>query len=379
VSSTRSATDWVAALSPWPRDGFGTERMRALLAELGDPQERYPAIHVVGTNGKSTTTRLTEALLLDAGVRAGAYLSPHVRGWSERIRVGGEEADFEAAVAAVRDAAERLGATQFEALTAAALLAFADAEVEVAVVEAGLGGRHDATNVLRTRVVVLTSVALDHMDVLGETREAIAAEKLAVVQPGCAVVLGEEEWRELALANGARHVVTTARSNLALATAAAEAFLGRPVDPHAADGVALPGRLELRSEQPLEIWDGAHNLAGVGWLLPRLPTLSEGEDWTLVVSILRDKRPELMLQALSVLGDTLVATESSNARSLTAAELAELARPHFARVHAEPDPAAALAWARALGEPVLVTGSLYLLGELDGAHLDDTAGDTQHG
>ena len=379
MSSTRSATDWVAALSPWPRDGFGTERMRALLAELGDPQERYPAIHVVGTNGKSTTTRLTEALLLDAGVRAGAYLSPHVRGWSERIRVGGEEADFEAAVAAVRDAAERLGATQFEALTAAALLAFADAEVEVAVVEAGLGGRHDATNVLRTRVVVLTSVALDHMDVLGETREAIAAEKLAVVQPGCAVVLGEEEWRELALANGARHVVTTARSNLALATAAAEAFLGRPVDPHAADGVALPGRLELRSEQPLEIWDGAHNLAGVGWLLPRLPTLSEGEDWTLVVSILRDKRPELMLQALSVLGDTLVATESSNARSLTAAELAELARPHFARVHAEPDPAAALAWARALGEPVLVTGSLYLLGELDGAHLDDTAGDTQHG
>ena len=175
----QSATRWVESLSPWPADGFGTERMRALLRELGDPQERFPAIDVVGTNGKSTTTRLTEALLLDAGLTVGAYLSPHVVRWSERIRVGGDEADFEAAVAAVRPAAERSGATQFETVTAAALLAFAEAGVDVAVVEAGLGGRHDATNVLQTRVVVLTSVALDHMDVLGETREAIAAEKLA--------------------------------------------------------------------------------------------------------------------------------------------------------------------------------------------------------
>ena len=177
MSSTPSAssTAWIAALSPWPADGFGTERMRALLAELGDPQERYPAIHVVGTNGKSTTTRIAEAVLADAGLRVGAYLSPHIRSFAERIRVGGAEADFEAAVAAIRPAAEALGATQFEALTAAALVAFAEAEVDVAVVEAGLGGRHDATNVLRTSVVVLTNVALDHMDVLGDTREAIAA------------------------------------------------------------------------------------------------------------------------------------------------------------------------------------------------------------
>ncbi|HET8752514.1 MAG TPA: Mur ligase family protein, partial [Gaiellaceae bacterium] len=282
-----SATHWVESLSPWPTDGFGTERMRELLRGLGDPQERFPAIHVVGTNGKSTTTRLTEALLADAGLSVGAYLSPHVRGWSERIRVGGEEADFEAAIAAVRPAAERLEATQFEALTVAALHAFAEAAVDVAVVEAGLGGRHDATNVLQTRVVVLTSVALDHMDVLGDTREAIAAEKLAVVQPGCTVVLGEPEWRELAEENGAATVVVTGRSNLALAVAAAESFLDRPVDPHAADGVALPGRLERRGEEPLEIWDGAHNLAGIGWLLPRLPSEPTG-DWTIVCSILRD-------------------------------------------------------------------------------------------
>jgi dihydrofolate synthase/folylpolyglutamate synthase len=346
--------------------------MLALLRELGEPQKRFPAVHVVGTNGKSTTTRLAEAFVADAGLSVGAYLSPHVRGWGERIRVAGEEADFEAAVARVRPAAEALDATQFEALTAAALVAFADAGVDVAVVEAGLGGRHDATNVLRTRVVVLTSVALDHMDVLGDTREAIAAEKLAVVQPGCTVVLGEPEWRDLAEENGAAAVVVTGRSNLALAVAAAESFLGRPVDPHAADRVSLPGRLERRSESPLEIWDGAHNLAGIGWLLPRLPSAPPG-GWTVLGSILRDKRPGMMLEALSVLGPTLVATESRNGRAVPAAELAALASAHFERVEAVPDPAAARVRALELagGEGALVvTGSLYLLADLSGGHRD---------
>jgi dihydrofolate synthase/folylpolyglutamate synthase len=363
-----SATRWVESLSPWPEDGFGTERMRALLRELGDPQERFESIHVVGTNGKSTTTRLTEALLLDAGLSVGAYLSPHVVSWHERTRLDGAEIDLEAALTAIRSRAEALSATQFEALTAAALLAFAEAQVDVAVVEAGLGGRHDATNVLRTRVVVLTNVALDHMDVLGDTREAIAAEKLAVVQPGSTVVLAEAEWRELAEENGAAAVVVTAHSNLALAVAAAESFLGRPVDPHAADGISLPGRLERRGESPLEIWDGAHNLAGIGWLLPRLPSAPSG-GWTVVSSILRDKRPGMMLEALSVLGPTLVATESRSGRALPVVELAALASAHFDRVEAEPRPVVARARALELAGPdgaVLVTGSLYLLAELSG-------------
>jgi dihydrofolate synthase/folylpolyglutamate synthase len=362
---TRSATDWVASLSPWPTEGFGTERIRGLLAELGDPQRSYDAIHVVGTNGKSTTTRMTEELLADAGLKVGAYLSPHVRGWSERIRVGGAEADFEAAVAAVRPQAEALDATQFEALTAAALLHFADARVDAAVVEAGLGGRHDATNVLRTRVVVLTNVAFDHMDVLGDTREAIAAEKLAVVQPGATAVLGHEEWQELARENGAARVTVAGASNLALATAAAEAFLGRPVDPHAAADVTLPGRLERRGEHPLEIWDGAHNLAGIGYLLPRLPV----REYVVCCSILEDKRPALMLEALSVLGPTLVATESSNVRALRAGDLAARAEPYFQHVEPVPDPAEARARTLALAGPegaCVVTGSLYLLAELSG-------------
>jgi len=353
-----SAVEFVESLSPWPKDGFGLERIKALFTRLDNPQLRYPSIHVVGTNGKSTVTRTTEVLLAGAGLAVGAYLSPHVRGWGERIRVRGEEADFDAAIERVRAEADLLDATQFEVLTAAALAEFAEAGVDVAVIEAGLGGRHDATNVLRSPVQVLTNVALEHTEVLGTTREAIAAEKLAVVQPGAVVVLGEPEWEAIARDNGAEQVVVAGHSNLALAMAAAEAFLNRPVDGHV--DVQVPGRLERLNEDPLEIWDGAHNLAGLGYVLPRLPSAR----YVVVASILADKDVEGMLAALSVLGDRLVATSSSNERALSAADLAQRAAPFFTHVEAIEEPAEALAHARALGEPVLVTGSLYLLADL---------------
>jgi dihydrofolate synthase/folylpolyglutamate synthase len=351
---------WLERLSPWPKE-FGLARMRELLADLGEPHRRYPAIHVVGTNGKTSTTLMAAALLHAAGLRAGAYISPHVRGWSERIQVDGADADLEAALARVR--ARAAGATQFEVLTAAALAEFAAREVEVAVVEAGLGGRHDATNVLAASVVVLTNVSLEHTEVLGSRREQIAAEKLAVVPPGAHVVLGEPEWEAQARAAGAGTVEVAGGSNLALAVAAAAAFLGRPVDPAAAEAVRVPGRLERRGEHPLEIWDGAHNLAGLGYLLPRLPA----RDYTIVCSVLADKDPEAMLRALTPLGRTLVATRSPNPRAVPAGELARIAAPHFDRVEAFADPVAALARARALAGAdgaVLVTGSLYLLAAL---------------
>jgi len=155
-----------------------------------------------------------------------------------------------------------------------------------------------------------------------------------------------------------------AHCNLAVALAAAEAFLGRPVDGHV--DVRLAGRLERVNEDPLEIWDGAHNLAGVGYLLPRLP---DRDDYVIVGSILGDKRPELMLEALSVLGSRFVATESTNTRSLSAGELAVRAEPYFEHVENVVDPADARRRALALAGPggaVLVTGSLYLLTELSG-------------
>src|SRR5437763_1259774 len=166
--------------------------MRALLAELADPQLAYPAIHVVGTNGKSTATRTIAALLRAEGLRVGAYTSPHVSGWAERLDTDADT--FERAVTRVRPRSMALGATQFEVLTAAALAEFAERKVDVAVVEAGLGGRLDATNVLDARVVHLTNVGLDHTEVLGPTRELIAREEPAVARPGAAVVRGAAEW-----------------------------------------------------------------------------------------------------------------------------------------------------------------------------------------
>jgi dihydrofolate synthase/folylpolyglutamate synthase len=352
------AVDYLESLSPWPREGFGLDRIRALLADLGDPQLAFPSIHVVGTNGKSTVTRTIEALLAGEGLAVGAYLSPHVRSWSERIRVRGEEADLGAAIARVRKHAEALDATQFEVLTAAALAEFAASRVDVAVVEAGLGGRHDATNVLRSPVQVLTNIALEHTEVLGTTREAIAAEKLAVVQPGATVVLGEPEWEAMARENEAGAVVLSGRSNLAVALAAAEAFLGRSVDGHV--DVRLPGRLEHVSEEPLEVWDGAHNLGGVGYALPRLPSAR----YVVVASILADKDVDGMLAALSAIAARLVATTSASTRALSASDLAERARPYFGEIDLVDDPVEALAFARSLGEPILVTGSLYLLADL---------------
>ena len=343
MSSTLSATDWVESLSPWP-EKFGLERMRTMLRDLGEPQRAFPSIHVVGTNGKGTATRTIEELLALEGLNVGAYYSPHVRAWSERIRVGGAEADFERALERVRPHAE--GATQFEVLTAAALAEFRERGVDVAVVEAGLGGRLDATNVLDARVVLLTNVALDHTDVLGETREAIAREKLAVAGLGAIVVLGEPEWSSLVPGNEVR--VGGARE-------AAEAFVGHPLA-HEVD-VRLPGRIEWRG--PDELWDGAHNPAGLDYLLRQLPE----RDWVVVASILSDKAVPAMLERLGRAGSSLVATRSSNPRALDEWELARRAEPYFERVDTDPDPASALERARRLG-PVLVTGSLYLLADL---------------
>jgi dihydrofolate synthase/folylpolyglutamate synthase len=340
-------TEWLAGLSPWPKE-FGLGRMRTLLAALGDPQLAYPAIHVVGTNGKSTATLTIEALLRAEGLSVGSTISPHIRGWPERIRVDGEPADFEAAVGRVRPEAEAQEATQFETVCAAAFAEFAARAVDVAVVEAGLGGRLDATNVLRSHVVLLTNVGLEHTDVLGDTRELIAAEKLAVVQEGSVAVLPDEEFAHLAGAD----VV------LGGAPEAAAAFLGHPVEREVS--VSLPGRLERRGD---EVWDGAHNADGAAWLVRQLAPAQ----YVLCVSVLRDKDASAMLAELSALGSTLVATQSSNPRALPAEELGRLAEPYFDDVEIEPDPLAALARARAHGT-VLVTGSLYLIADLSRNH-----------
>jgi dihydrofolate synthase/folylpolyglutamate synthase len=340
----QSATEWLASLSPWPRDGFGLERMTALLDRLHHPQHDYDAVHVVGTKGKSTAARTVAALLRAEGHASAAYTSPHVAGWGERLETDDDR--FELAIRRVRPDAEALGATQFEVLTAAALVDFAERGIDVAVVEAGLGGRLDATNVIDAGVVLLTNVGLEHTDVLGETRGEIAREKLAVAHEGAVVVLPDDEFAPLVGGHEIR---------LGGARTAAEAYLGHPTE--AEVEVALAGRLELREG---EVRDGAHTPEAVEWLLERLP---RPHDYVVVASILADKDADAILGKLARAGRTLIATRSSNERALPAAEVAARATA-FREVEDVPDPVAALARARELGRPVLVTGSLYLLADL---------------
>jgi dihydrofolate synthase/folylpolyglutamate synthase len=347
AASATPATDWVASLSPWPEE-FGLDGMRALLDRLGNPERRYPAIHVVGTNGKSTATRTIAALVHAEGRSAGAYTSPHVSGWSERIWIDGAEADFERAVARIRPHAEAIGATQFEALTAAALTEFAEQQIDVAVVEAGLGGRLDATNVVSAEVVLLTNVSLEHTEVLGDKLEQIAEEKLAVAHTARVVVLPDNSYVML-LPKSAKIVTGGARE-------AAEAFLGRPITRDVA--ATLPGRLERRGR---ELWDGAHNAAGTAWLRAHVPHPYD----VVVASILDDKDANAMLVDFAQLAPAMIATQSTNPRALAAADLAGLAMRHFRQVDTEPDPRRALARAReSTRGGILVTGSLYLLADL---------------
>ena len=338
-----TATEWVASMSPWPEE-FGLERMRALVDMLGNPERAFRSVHVVGTNGKSTAARTIAALLRTDGLETGVYTSPHVSGWHERLDT--DPVAFERAVARIRSAAEAVGATQFEALTAAALADFAERGVDAAVVEAGLGGRLDATNVVDAPVVLLTNVGLEHTDVLGDTREQIAREKLAVAHAATTVVLPDDEWRVL---------VPGVEIRIGGARQAAEAFAEHPI--RADVEVSLPGRLERRG--PDEVRDGAHTPEAVAWLLERL----EPRAWTIVASILRDKDADGMLARLNAAGPTLIATRSSNPRALDAGDLARRAEPYFEYVEAVAEPAQALERARSLG-PVLVTGSLYLLADL---------------
>ncbi|MGN6797171.1 MAG: bifunctional folylpolyglutamate synthase/dihydrofolate synthase [Gaiellaceae bacterium] len=333
-----SAFEWLESLSPWPTDGFGTKRMRDLLARLGDPQRSFDAVHVVGTKGKSTAARR-----IARTIGGPAYTSPHVSGWHERLDT--DPGGFGRAVERIRSDAEAVGATQFETVTAAAFADFAARGATVAAIEAGLGGRHDATNTIEARVVLLTNVGLEHTDVLGSTREEIAAEKLAVAGPGSTVILPDEEFAHLVEGD----------VRIGGAEQAVEAFLGerRPLAE-----ASLPGRLEIRHG---EVRDGAHTPEAVDWLLERLP---EQDDYIVVASILGDKDAVGILDRLARRGRTLVATASTNPRALPADAVAELARPYFAEVHTEPDPVSALALAHDLGGQVLVTGSLYVLADL---------------
>jgi dihydrofolate synthase/folylpolyglutamate synthase len=381
---------------------FGLDRMHKLMTVLGMPQRRFASVHVVGSNGKSSTVRMIAAILERHGLSTGTYTSPHLRSFAERIEVGEEpvaDADFAAAVTRVAHAAELVNrtaapddrVTQFEALTAAAYHELARRGVEVAVIEAGLGGRWDATNVIPSRVQVVTSVGLEHTRWLGPTLADIAAEKLDVVRDHATLVAGalppeaeavvervvaERHARLVRAEPGgpapARALGRFQRQNFALARAAAGAFLGsldeRAVAAAAAE-VQVPGRLELvSSDGPLVFHDGAHNPAGAAALADALPEVVEGRRLVAVIGVLDDKDAASMLSAILPLADAAVFTRTSNPRSLPPATLEALA----VQVGGPPaecvaDPRAAVERARELAGPegaVIATGSIYLIADL---------------
>ena len=399
----REAEEYLLALELFGMR-FGLDRMHKLMTALGMPQRRFASIHVVGTNGKSSTVRFTAAILARHGLRTGSYTSPHLSSFRERIEVGERavgEAEFAAAVARAAHAAELVDrtqdaddtVTQFEALTAAAYHELGRGRAEVAVIEAGLGGRYDATNVIPSRVQVLTGVGLEHTRWLGPTVRDIAEEKLAVVRDHATLVLppelhpdAEEVAARVAAERHARIVRAGAdlglpmraagafqRANFALAAAAAEAFIGRELDRPALEAAAgdtrIPGRLDVVGSDPLVVHDGAHNPAGARALAESLPEVTEGRRPVVaVISVLDDKDVAAMLEALLPACDRLVLTRCTNPRALSPATLESLAEqlggPPAERVA---DPVAAVERARALAGPegaVLATGSIYLIADL---------------
>jgi dihydrofolate synthase/folylpolyglutamate synthase len=394
---------------------LGLERMRKLTTALGLPQHRFASIHVVGTNGKSSVARMTAALLEAHGVGAGACLSPHTSRWTERTLVHGEElgvAEWADAVEQVARAAEGVNrtleegdaVTEFEAATAATFLALASARVEAAAIEAGLGGRLDATNTIPSRVTVLTSIGLDHTEWLGETEVEIAAEKLAVLRDQTTLVLGRVSPAVEALAErtaaerGARLIRAAEdpgpelrlrapggfqRRNFALAMAASEAFLGE-LDPElvakVAASVPVPGRLERIAERPPTFVDAAHNPDGAAALAEALPAVTGGRRVVACLAILADKDAAAMVRALAPALDRAICTElpadgpisghigpkSAHRPSVPAGELARICVEAGLAADAEPGFVAALRRATELaseppGGAVLVTGSHYVI------------------
>jgi dihydrofolate synthase/folylpolyglutamate synthase len=396
---------------------LAVERERPLLDLLGSPQGEYPVIHLTGTNGKTSVARMTAALLEAAGLSVGAYTSPHLARVNERIVWNGEPVpddvldELLVAVAAVEDLLPD-APSYFEILTAAALRWFGDVAVDVAVVEVGLGGTGDATNVVDAAVAVVTNVSVDHVEYIGPTLEDIAAEKAGIVETSSALVLGETDpdlvpyflarqptWvarrdvdfgvhaNRLAIGGRVLDLYTPYASyddvflalhgahqadNAALALTAAEAFLGRALDPdlvaYAFRTVQTPGRLEVVGHQPLVLLDGVKNVAGAHALRAALDDEFADSPRTLVVGLMREKEPHEMLEALGARDAArLVCCRPESPRGHPAAVVADAAYDlgiDHEMVDVVDDVRDAVKMAVATTPPdgqVVITGSLYVV------------------
>ena len=409
----------------------GLEVEQALLRALGDPQRRFPSVHVTGSKGKGSVAVMTAAILTAHGLRTGLFTSPHLASYRERIRIDGRPIPPAAVVdgidrlEAVAETLEAEGAidrspTFFEVTTALGFDWFARRSVDAAVVEVGIGGRLDSTNVLDARVGVITTIELEHTDLLGPTVEAIAEEKAGILHPGMRAIVGDLvpgaaavvrrhadragaiEWRlgreivpsDRALSEDGQSFAlavpgaslprltipllgTFQVNNAALAVAAAARFLealGRPLDPAAVVAglgrVRWPGRLERVARRPELYYDVAHtpeSARAVAESLGEITPLADPTQSAVLFGCLRGKNVDRILDALAPLAQTLVVVRVRSERGLPAADLRVAAAGRFPRIVEAPDAAAGLRLARAATGPdglTLVTGSDYLVGEL---------------
>jgi len=426
-----------ALLSRWPESRLDPtlDRIEAFTELLGEPQRAYPVIHLTGTNGKTSTARMVETLLRGLGLRTGRFTSPHLESMTERIVIDGESLSDEEFVRAFNDVApytHLVDAEQdhplsfFETVVGMAYAAFADAPVDVAVVEVGMGGAWDATNVADGAVAVLTPVAVDHEQYLGGTAAEIAREKVGIIKPGATVVtaLQEPDVARLVDERAAEVGATVVREgidfgvrsrvpavggqqltlqglrgtydelflplhgahqaqNAALALAAVEAFVGGQ-DPLAEEAVrdafaevTSPGRLEVVRRSPTIVLDAAHNPHGATALVAAIEDAFVFSPLIGVVGVMADKDYESLLTTLEPVLAHLVCTQNSTARALPAHELAEVARGIFGqdRVSEAASLVEAIDQATTLAEAggvfgegigsggVLVTGSVITVGE----------------
>lgn len=403
----------------------GLGRMRDLLDLMGRPDEGYPTIHVAGTNGKTSTARLATLILVAHGLTTGTHTSPHLQRIEERLAVNGRTSTSEefalavsdvAAFADLREDAGEEPNTYFELTTAAAFAFFAEQAVNAAVLEVGVGGRLDATNVIDADVCVVTSIGVDHVEFLGEDIRGIAAEKLAIAGPGSILVTGPlpdeamAEAKKIARELGIQHrrydidygIESYERgvggwlvsvkgaeatyedvflplhghfqlTNLAIAVAATEALGGRKLDRDAlVDAAAVataPGRMEPLGSSPFLMVDGAHNADGVATLVESLQEEYPTTKWQVLIGVMGEKNVELMLQHLAPITSGLITTAVDSKRAMPAVELATRAArvlegiPVLVSDNVEFGLDMACAEAGSDGA-VLATGSLYMVGEI---------------
>jgi dihydrofolate synthase/folylpolyglutamate synthase len=403
---------------------LGLDRMRDLMAVLGDPQADYDVIHVAGTNGKTTVARVASSVLVAHGLRVGTTVSPHLERIEERTMLDLEPASPEEFVQSVSDLAAFVDLfeakhdsvpTYFELTTALAFSHFATHAVDVGVIEVGMGGRLDATNVADGEVAVVTSIARDHMEWLGDTLEKIAVEKLAIAKEGSTLVTGplpevvvpiaqaraselgiphrawdrdfaikdarlaiggwsvdiagvHADYDEVYLPLHGRHQV----GNAVLGLVAVEELFGRALDPEAViegwTNASSPGRIEVVGRSPLTILDGAHNPSGLEALTATLDEEFGDRRFHVVMAAMGDKELDEMVRHLEGVAERCTVTTVDDPRAIAPEALAEVVRSSLdIPVDVEPDPHAAVANAvegAAAGEGVLVTGSLYLVGDV---------------